>query len=272
MNDNGRKYFPAHLLLAAVPAAVVSVLVMLPLVNAEIGYFILDGIMSGMLLVAIYSFLRGILRFVSGTSLPAVQKYINYTALGILFTVVWVGMEVLLLFMITPSGVFRVFALTIPLRVALAMLAYWIMVMHGEYATAKAEAESPPAEEIPRDPGDAPATAKQHETLEHIAVKSGLKIVLVLIPEIVAMQAEGDYVLIHTVKGKFIKEQTMKYFAGHLPANKFVRVHRSYIVNIDHIARIEAYEKQQQIITLSNNMRVKTSTAGYRELKKALGL
>jgi DNA-binding LytR/AlgR family response regulator len=93
-----------------------------------------------------------------------------------------------------------------------------------------------------------------------------------MIPEILYLQADGDYVQIHTINGKYLKEQTMKYFELHLPAGQFVRVHRSTIVNVEMISRIELYEKQSQQLTLKNGQQVKTSPSGYKALRAALNL
>ena len=112
----------------------------------------------------------------------------------------------------------------------------------------------------------------QSEIIERIAVKSGTKIHVVLVPEILYLQADGDYVQIYTAQGKYLKEQTMKYFEEHLPENQFVRVHRSVIVNVEMISRIELYEKQNQLLTLKNGQQIKTSPGGYKALRAVLNL
>jgi len=112
----------------------------------------------------------------------------------------------------------------------------------------------------------------QSEIIERIAVKSGTKIHVVLVPEILYLQADGDYVQIFTAQGKYLKEQTMKYFEEHLPENQFVRVHRSVIVNVEMISRIELYEKQNQLLTLKNGQQIKTSPGGYKALRAVLNL
>ena len=110
------------------------------------------------------------------------------------------------------------------------------------------------------------------EQLERIAVKLGSKIHVVPISEILYLQADGDYVQIFTNEGKYLKEQTLKYFEEHLPENQFVRVHRSFIVNVEMISRIELYEKQNQMITLKNGVQIKTSPTGYKTLRSVLNL
>ena len=90
--------------------------------------------------------------------------------------------------------------------------------------------------------------------------------------DIICLQADGDYVQIITATGKYLKEQTMKYFDENLPASLFVRVHRSCIVNIQTIARIELYDKQNQQLTLKNGHQIKVSQAGYKTLRAKLHL
>jgi DNA-binding LytR/AlgR family response regulator len=110
------------------------------------------------------------------------------------------------------------------------------------------------------------------EMLERIVVKSGQKIDVIRVAEIVYFQAEGDYVRIFTDSGKYLKEETMKYFQSHLPDGQFIRVHRSYLVNTSKILRIELYEKQNQLLTLSNGDKIKISASGYKRLREKLGL
>lgn len=108
--------------------------------------------------------------------------------------------------------------------------------------------------------------------IDRVAVKIGSNIRVVPIDEILYLQSEGDYVLIIKEKGKFIKEQTMKYFEQTLPPKQFVRIHRSYIVNVASISRIECYGKNKQSMILRNSMQLKMSQTGYRLLKASLNL
>ena len=65
----------------------------------------------------------------------------------------------------------------------------------------------------------------ENEILERIAVRIGQKIHVILIPDIIYIQADGDYVQIITGNGKYIKEETMKYFETKLPKAQFIRIH-----------------------------------------------
>jgi DNA-binding LytR/AlgR family response regulator len=64
----------------------------------------------------------------------------------------------------------------------------------------------------------------------------------------------------------------MKYFETHLDPERFIRVHRSSIVNADHIHRLELYDKESYMVILKNNVSVKASSSGYKLLKEKLHL
>lgn len=265
--------FLTNVLFIAIPAMLLSVAVMAPLIDVPIFYLFVDGAVSGVILAGLCLVLGAIVRFNGMTSMSAVQRYINYAALGLLFVICWVGTGVLFIFVALPGGMIGLFAPIIPLRVVMAVLVYALVMIINEYSvylsrSAPENNASQSAEEELAAGSETPPA----ETIEHIAVKNGQKIDLIFIQDIISIQAEGDYVMIYTPKGRFIKEQTMKYFADNLPRNKFVRIHRSGIVNIDFISSIESYEKQRQIVKLLNNIEVKASEAGYKELKKALNL
>ena len=86
------------------------------------------------------------------------------------------------------------------------------------------------------------------------------------------IQACGDYATLVTPTGEYIKEQTMKYFEGHLPTNNFVRIHRSTIVNVTQISRVELFGKETYQVLLKNGTKLRVSLTGYRLLKERLGI
>ncbi len=112
----------------------------------------------------------------------------------------------------------------------------------------------------------------QESELERVAVKVGQKIHVILVPDILYIQSDGDYVQIVTDQHAYMKEETMKYFETSLPQSRFVRVHRSYIVNVEKILRIELYEKQSQMLTLKNGDKIRASVSGYKALRLILNL
>lgn len=251
---------------------------MVPLLSLPVSSLAIDGAITGILLAVLCFLLKDIVRYGKYTSLPFLQRIINYGALGILFIICWVGMGFFMLYLILPSEELMSIVPTLPIRAVLAVLvyAYVVLLFSRQYDETNADEGMLADQQVESLPVTVEAEllsiAPEQEILEHIAVKNGQKIDLIFIQDVVSIQAEGDYVMIFTLKGKFLKEQTMKYFGDHLPKNKFVRVHRSNIVNIDFIQRIELYEKQTQMLQLQNSLQVKMSVAGYKELKKVLNL
>lgn len=110
------------------------------------------------------------------------------------------------------------------------------------------------------------------EKIERIAVRTGSKIQVIPADQILFLEADGDYVKIHTKEGNFLKEKTMRYFESALSENKFVRIHRSFIVNVDMIQKVEYYDKENHVAVLKNNERLKVSGSGYKLLRKAINL
>jgi two-component system LytT family response regulator len=108
------------------------------------------------------------------------------------------------------------------------------------------------------------------EMLYRIAVKTGTKVHLIPVEDIYSIEAEGDYVKIVTKDTFYLKEKTLKYFETHLEPEQFVRIHRSSIVNVVEIARIEYYDKETHIVFMKNNSKLRASTTGYKLLKSKL--
>jgi hypothetical protein len=123
---------------------------------------------------------------------------------------------------------------------------------------------------IANEPANAVLTAISYTT--RIALRSGTKIHVVPIDEVLYLQADGDYVQVVTPQGRFLKEQTLKSFTEQLPPERFARVHRSILVNVEAISRIERYEKNTQQLQLKNGDTVKVSQQGYKLLRQQLGL
>lgn len=117
---------------------------------------------------------------------------------------------------------------------------------------------------------DEPET--QEEVIDSISVKHNNRVLIVALEELFCIQADGDYVTLCTAKGNFLKEQTMKYFQGVLPADRFVRIHRSCIVNLSEINSVDCRGKEVYYVTLKNGQSLRASTSGYQILKERLGI
>jgi two-component system, LytTR family, response regulator len=107
---------------------------------------------------------------------------------------------------------------------------------------------------------------------ERIVVKTAGKIKIIPIPEILFLEAADDYVKVHTKEGSFLKNKTMSFFEKALPQDQFVRTHRSYIINVQEITRIDPYEKENHLAILRSGAKLPVSKSGYGKLKEVLGL
>lgn len=112
--------------------------------------------------------------------------------------------------------------------------------------------------------------AENQETLDRVVVKTGNKIKVIPEETILYIESQDDYVMLYTSEGKYLKQQTMKYFEKHLDPRHFIRIHRSYIANIDMIKQLELYEKNSYLAVLSNGAKLKVSDSGYKLLKSMM--
>jgi len=114
-------------------------------------------------------------------------------------------------------------------------------------------------------------THNQHvEQLDRIVIKSGSNILMLSIDQISYFEAQDDYVAVYSEGKKYLKQMTMKWLEKVLPPDSFVRVHRSYIVAIKEIDKLEAYSKDSFIAILKAGDKISVSRGGYNKLKDIL--
>ena len=233
---------------------------------------LLDSFVHAVTFAGLGLLLWSVIQYGNFKVLNSLQRTINYVALGVLSIVIWMGVGFGFFYGFFGNDVTTALIPLIPLRSLIGLLLYLLIIQRFQYSFQ--HQQEIPAEIVDEEPVPEFKAAKpeNEELLERIAVKSGTKIHVVLVPDIIYLQADGDYVQIVSKDGKYLKEQTMKFFEEHLPENQFVRVHRSTIVNVEMISRIELYEKQNQLLTLKNGQQIKTSPGGYKALRAALKL
>jgi two-component system LytT family response regulator len=108
--------------------------------------------------------------------------------------------------------------------------------------------------------------------MARIVVKTGGKIRIIPWDNVLYLEAADDYVKIHTADGIHLKNRTLAYYEQTLPQAQFVRVHRSFLVAVREITRIEPYEKDSHLAMLRSGGRVPVSRTGYAKLKEVLGI
>lgn len=116
------------------------------------------------------------------------------------------------------------------------------------------------------------AAAQSPGQNQRIVVKNGAKIKIIPVHDVLYLEAADDYVKIHTTDSYYLKNKTMAHFEKALDPQQFARCHRSYMVNVQHIVRIDPYEKDGHIAILKSGGKVPVSKTGYVKLRQVLGL
>jgi two-component system, LytTR family, response regulator len=107
--------------------------------------------------------------------------------------------------------------------------------------------------------------------LQRIVVKDGTSVTIIRDDQIDYIQAEDDYVAIHSRGKSWLKHQTLSSLEKALDPDRFVRIHRSVIVHVERIAQIEPYTKDRHLAILKDGTRLSISRSGHKRLKAVLG-
>ena len=109
-------------------------------------------------------------------------------------------------------------------------------------------------------------------TIDRIFVKTGSRIDVIPVSEIIRIDAQDDYAEIITKNKSYLKKETMNFLEKNLPRANFIRVHRSSIINSDYMEKIEKYGKESYIVVLKDGSRVNVSKSRIKELRSTLGI
>lgn len=105
-----------------------------------------------------------------------------------------------------------------------------------------------------------------------IVIKDGNNIKVVPTENVNYIEAYDDYVKIHTPEKTFLKHKTMSYYEKTLGSSGFLRIHRSYIINLEKLTRIEPFEKNSHRAVLTDGSSLPISRSSYPKIKESLGL
>ena len=195
-----------------------------------------------------------------------------HITLFLISCIIWIGLGYCAIrYLILPDNVLYTpyFFTVLPVRIVagiliytIFILSYYLLLSHNELKMQKLSAEEKTAASSP----------VPIEKLSRIIVKKNSEYHCILVNQIRYIEANGDYVTLYTDSSRYLKDQTMKYWETHLPDDNFVRIHRSFIVNIESIAKIELYEKEIYKVHLKNGDVLKASSAGYKLLKQKMNV
>ena len=115
-------------------------------------------------------------------------------------------------------------------------------------------------------------TTKQPDERNRIVVKNGSDIRIVSMADVMYIEAYDDYVKIFTKDTYYLKKKTMNYYEQMLDSSQFFRTHRSFIINLQELTKIEPLEKNTYVVLLKNGKKIPLSRTGYSKLKETLGV
>jgi two-component system, LytTR family, response regulator len=120
-------------------------------------------------------------------------------------------------------------------------------------------------------PEIAPEARSGGERPQRIVVKDGTRVHVIPVARLDYVAAQDDYVALHSEGKSYLKQQPIAAVEALLDPACFVRIHRSAIVNLDRVARIEPYGKESRIAILADGTRLPVSRSGYARLLEAMG-
>ena len=106
--------------------------------------------------------------------------------------------------------------------------------------------------------------------LARVLVREGSKVHVIPVEKLDLVEARDDYVCLRSGGREYRKQQTLASLAARLDPARFVRVHRSFVVNVERLGRIELYAKDSRIAILTDGSRIPLSRAGYARLRELL--
>src|SRR6202171_4965888 len=120
-------------------------------------------------------------------------------------------------------------------------------------------------------PAELAATARPpQQFLERVVIRDGTRVTLIPIAKLDYVEAQDDYVALASQGAKHLKQQTIASLEAALDPARFVRIHRSYIVNFERVARIEPYGKDSRLAILADGSRLPVRRAGYARVRALL--
>lgn len=115
------------------------------------------------------------------------------------------------------------------------------------------------------------SSARRQETiLQRLLVRDGTNVHVIPVEQIDFIEAQDDYVCIRAEGKKHLKQEPLASLEEQLDPKQFVRIHRSFILNIERIAKIEPYAKDSRVAILKDGTSLQVSRAGYAKLKELL--
>ncbi|HOZ87728.1 MAG TPA: response regulator [Bacteroidia bacterium] len=115
-------------------------------------------------------------------------------------------------------------------------------------------------------------TEKQPEEKHRVVVRTNNEIQIIPVNDLYYIEAYDDYIKLFTKDNYYLKKKTMAYYEQMLDSSVFFRTHRSFIINLQQLTKIEPLEKNNYVALLKNGKKIPLSRSGYVKLKEKLGI
>jgi two-component system LytT family response regulator len=120
-------------------------------------------------------------------------------------------------------------------------------------------------------PADLSSSARPPaQYIERIVVRDGTRVHIIPVAKLEFAEAQDDYVALSTEGKKHLKQQTISSLESVLDPERFLRIHRSYIVNLEMVTKIEPYSKDNHVVVLTSGAQLPVSRSGYARLRAIL--
>jgi len=106
--------------------------------------------------------------------------------------------------------------------------------------------------------------------VDRLVIREGSRVEIVPVDRVEYIEAQDDYVRVISAGKKLLKKTTMNTIETMLDPRRFVRIHRSYLLNIEQLVKLELYAKDSRMAILKNGARLAVSRSGYSRLKDLL--
>jgi len=116
----------------------------------------------------------------------------------------------------------------------------------------------------------AAAARPSGHVVERVVIRDGAQVHVVPVDRIDYVEAQDDYVAFHSGGKTLLKEQTLGDLESRLDARRFVRIHRSFLLNIERLSRVELYAKDSRIAILNDGTKLPVSRSGHQRLQELL--
>lgn len=115
------------------------------------------------------------------------------------------------------------------------------------------------------------AAARRASPADRLVVRSKGRIAFVSVDEILWIEAADNYVRLHTAGRSHLLRETMANIESGLDPDRFVRVHRSTIVNLEHMSEIRSTPEESHVVLLADGTLRRVSQSGRERLEAVLG-